>query len=273
MDNFHTVGKLAKPPLVYTAGVVSINLKDIDEYIGKIQDTLKENYPGSSEMEMSIKQINPVDGDISDKKIKHYAINAPDLNWGVLITEQQFIFHTVKYKTFDEFYTRFSEALSTVMEITGTKYHSGLAFRQIDNFELVEGEQKLSDCVNERFLSMDLPSSISNDGSRFLRQEHRHLFEDKTSVVLRTYTFESSSGPSIPEDLLPWCIGLNYKLLEQNIKEPPFLLADFEVGKQLEGKSEKILVQKIEKDFRKFHEHLYEIFNQVIKQDALERRT
>lgn len=271
MDSYKSVGQLKNPPLVYTAGFVFINLKNVDEYIGKIQDGLKDIYPGSSDVEMTVSEVNPI-GERKQRTIKHYAINDPDLKWGVVITEQRFILHTVDYQHFKNFGERFLLALSKFIEITGLKYHSGLAYRQIDNFCLTKGEKCLADCIDKRFLSITLPDSIESCQPNFLRQEHRYSLANSSSIILRTYTFEKNRGASIPEDLIPLCISLNHKILESNIKDPPFMLADFEINRILDGKSERIIAEKIIEELDKFHKYSSLIFREVIKPEALERR-
>lgn len=271
MKNYQSVGQLTKPPLVYTAGFVFINLKNVEEYVGKIQDALKDSYPGSSEVEMTVSEITPI-GERKQRTIKHFAINDPDLNWGIVITDSRFIFHTVDYKHFKDFGEKFTYVFSKFIEITGLKYHSGLAYRQIDNFTLEAKENALNDCVDGRFLSINLPELIETCTPNFLRQEHRYSLENNSSLVLRTFTFEKNKGPSIPEDLMPLCISLDPKILERNIKSPPFMLADFEVNRILDGKSEKILVDNVVAELDEFHKYSSVMFREVIKKEALERR-
>lgn len=272
MKNYQSVGQLSKPPLVYTAGFVFINLKNIEEYIGKIQDVLKDAYPGTSEVEMKVSEVSPI-GERTQRTIKHFAMNDPDLKWGVVVTDHRFILHTVDYQHFEDFGKRFEDVFSKFLDVTGLQYHSGLAYRQIDNFTLLEGEGSLSDCVDEKFLSLRLPSAIEESKPNFLRQEHRYSLQEDSSIILRTFTFENNRGPSIPEDLIPLSISLNHKILEKNIKDPPFMLADFEVNRVLDGKSEKIVVSDVVQELDKFHKYSSLIFRQVIKKDALERRT
>lgn len=271
MKDYKSVGQLSYPPLVYTAGFVFINLKNIEEYVGKIQDILKDMYPGTSELEMKVSEVNPI-GEKTQKTIKYFAMNDPELRWGVVVTDHRFILHTIDYKHFNDFGAKFKEAFTKFLKVTGLQYHSGLAYRQIDNFSLLEGENSLSECVDEKFLSLNLPSAIEESKPNFLRQEHRYSLQGNSSIVLRTFTFENNKGPSIPEDLIPLSISLNHKILEQNIKEPPFMLADFEVNRILDGKSEKISVEDIVDELDKFHKYSSLIFRQVIKKDALDRR-
>ncbi|GEM_PF-4356808 len=270
MNNYESIGKLSKPPLVYTASFLFISLPNIQEYIGKIQDRLRDDYPGFSTMEMTVNDINPITGQRKDQAITHYVMNDPDLNCGIVVTANRLIFQTVDYSHFKDFGEKFARIIEVVVEITKLRHHSGLAFRQVDNISAVEGEIGLSDCITGEFIGPEL-DAIRGVSRNYSRQEHTYTIQNNTSVIIRTFSFENIQGQGIPHDLVPLIISLNPDIMGREPKKG-FMLADFEVIRNLDGKYVPMDTKKIVSDLDSFHEYASLAFRKVIKPDALDRR-
>ena len=268
MDEYQSIGQLTKPPLVYTAGFVAISLPAIQDHIGKLQDRLRDEYPGFETMEIGISQVNPLSGEKINSSVSQYVMNGPDKLWGVLVTRDRIIFHTISYSHFADFGQRFKAVLDIFKEVTSLKYHSGIAFRQIDNISPIENEIGLAGCINNRFLAPTILSGINND---FARQEYHYKVADGASVVQRLYAFENKMGPSVPADLLSLYVALDAHIMNKLIT-PPYMLADFEASRFLNGKSEMFDTDKMISELDVFHKYASLAFREVIANEALSRR-
>ncbi|TAF74935.1 MAG: TIGR04255 family protein [Alphaproteobacteria bacterium] len=269
MQNYESVGKLKNPPLVYTAGFVFINLQNIHEYIRKIQDKLRDEYPGSSTLEVVISEVDHT-GRTADREIKHYVFNDPDLNWGLVLTENRLILQTIQYEHFKDFGERFQKAINIFHEVTRLKYHSGIAFRQVDRIPLPK-ESEPSDIITDKFLPPKFPQ-IEATVHAFSRQEHMVSIEKDTSLIIRTYSFAEKQGAHIPNDLVPLRLALNPDLMNKPPHDSPLIMADFEVIRNMGGKSEPFNSIAVIEEMNEFHQFASLAFRAVITPEELNRR-
>jgi len=275
MGEYRGVGELAIPPLVYTAAFVFIDIAEIEKYSAKLQDILRDEYPGFSTMQISVQEhrpegLRPID-------IPHFIYNDPNLEWGVIIRNNRFVFHTTAYKNFQGFCAKFQNVFEKFLEVTKLKHYSGIAYRQIDHFTALEGieEKKLSDTVYEKFLS-SITHAIPQSVPMFSRHESIYKIEDKVRATVRNYVFnEETSGPFVPDDLIPFYLALDPTIASNphNFRvNPPAVMADFEAIKNLRPRNEEIALGGMINDLDKLHQYVSLLFREVILPEALERR-
>lgn len=270
MATYKKLGKLKHPPLVYSMAVVLINLQSIKSYIQKIQDELRNEYPGFASARFIVGAsgaINPLN-QLSEETVDHYILNSADLSWGIVLTKDRIVLQTVAYEDFGDFGKRFKAVLDRVKNATNLKYHSGIAFRHIDNIKPVKPEKGLADFLNKKYL---IPDLFKDDCvEMFHRQESRYKFKSSFAIA-RLYAFYNESGPRVPIDLLPYYSALNPNMIDTEVKAP-YALGDFEANQLLDGKSEEFNTEKIIADLDKLHQSASLAFRGIMSPDALTRR-
>ncbi len=135
--NYTSVGHLEKQPLVYTIAVIHYNLDSYEKYVPELQDRLrKAGYPIKDEVEVSM-------GDAPGRIIsqERYAqFNDPNSEWGGIVTKNRVVFHTRKYNQSEDFLARLSKFIDIIFSTCEIDWINGVAFRQIDNVTLEDGE-------------------------------------------------------------------------------------------------------------------------------------
>lgn len=269
MKSYRPIGKLDKPTLVYTMGVLLYSLPNIGKYINDIQDNLKDDYPSYTEMELAIGGPSFTDPTkIEEKVVKQYVLNNPDSTWGLMFSQDRITLHTKNYEGFADFAKKFRIALQKFFEITGLKYYSGIAFRHIDNIIPMEGKESLLDCVKERFVPPTIPDE-ENHGKNG-RVEYKYRLGAR-NLISRLYTFEDGLGPVVPQDLFPNYISLNLSSMKKSVKSP-YILADFEANNLYGGVSRLFNLDESLSELDSLHKYASYAFREFMREDALKRR-
>lgn len=270
MEQYKPIGKLKKPTLVYSMGVVLISLPNIGEYINKIQDGLRDYYPVFGKLEITVNSFS-ADNKSNQETITNYLLNDPDSSWGILISPERIVFHTTSYDGFKDFQGKFQSVLEKIFKITKLKYFSGLAIRHIDNISTIEGETSLSEIIKSNYLTQNIYGG--DEEKKTSKHEYKYKIGSRV-LASRLYVFETDNGPNVPKDLFPNYISLLGEKAPQidGAVKHPYVLADFEANNLFNNIAQEFKINNISKELDELHKYASHAYCEIMLPDALKRR-
>lgn len=268
--NDTSIGHLGSQPLVYTIAVVHYNLDSYETYVPKLQEQLRKvGYPIKDDVEVT---MGDVPGRITQQE-KYVQFNDPNSEWGGIVTKNRVVFHTTAYKDSADFIEKFSNFIKVIFETCEIEWINGIAFRQIDNVTLMEGEESLSDAVQSRYLP-----TYNEEGpnASAYRTEEVQAFklDEKWSIQLLSRTNVNMSQPSsyIPSDLFLFAQALLTPNIIRDSKSE-FVMGDFEAATIANGKAMSYNLDRVIDIIRDLHSHCSRVFHeQFMKLEAIHRR-
>jgi uncharacterized protein (TIGR04255 family) len=269
MEGYKSLGQLSKAPLVYTIGVVYISVQKMEAYVSDIQDALRAEYPGFAQHRVESLEINkgPMGQVIANQNVsQQWAFNDPELEWGVLLTPDRIILHTVKYKHFDDFGKKFRSVLKIIQEKTQLDYYQKIAFRYIDNV-VPEKKEGLKDYLCERFLSPEILSNHLSDAMARMEYSYQTTFG---RLFLRIYNFTSENSLNVPSDLIHAINVLNPDAVKE-VKSPFALIDTDHMEFQKSSKSRPFDLEEIISRMDEMHQYASMSFRQIVKKDVIEK--
>jgi uncharacterized protein (TIGR04255 family) len=137
-------GRMAKPPVFYTIGVIKFNaVLDIEAYITKIQKDLRHEYPDFSQDLMTSFQIHAPTSkqpDIQTTLTTRWHFRDASTTSGYAVTANSLMFHTTEYKDSDHFIESLLKGVTILHSHVNLSYLDGVAVRILDAVVPREGE-------------------------------------------------------------------------------------------------------------------------------------
>lgn len=136
---------LPQAPLVYTLGVVHFPaVPEIDRFVPRFHDAVRERYPILSSMQMAQANVQmSSDGLKVDQSIAPlWQFASPDRRWGFVLSPQVLALHTVGYESHGSFAEAFAWGLRALVEVPDVKlaYAEAVGIRYVNRIVPQEGE-------------------------------------------------------------------------------------------------------------------------------------
>lgn len=159
------VGKLTHAPLVLTVAALQIQqVMSFDDYIPKIQDALRDQYPGTGKIQQQVTQVTAVDTSapkVTQRTTTRLLMSSPDRLWLAHANEDVIsLMTTANYQDFDEFEARFQQVIRVVCDVMRIKFFTRLGFRQIDNITDFNGlalSKQIESSIQMPATALDFP--------------------------------------------------------------------------------------------------------------------
>jgi uncharacterized protein (TIGR04255 family) len=110
---------MKNPPLIYSLGMIRFpRLPDIERYIDKFMESIRDKYPIDDRITTKIFNANftPDGVTINPEETKVWQFASIDRSWGFVLTDQTFCLHTSKYRDYQDFRERFGFGINALRQ-------------------------------------------------------------------------------------------------------------------------------------------------------------
>lgn len=177
----NTYKKLENQPLKFVLAEFRFSpVMQISEYIPKLQEALRKEYPIPDKKGDQVVQVQP--GGISVTQIDRWAFISANKRSAIDINQERLVYVTADYPRFEGFAEACSKALNSLIEIVEPSLILRIGLRYSDLVIVDEGE-KISDLVDSQF---GTPSCINNLGTIQQQRSESFLSTKLGGLAIRT---------------------------------------------------------------------------------------
>lgn len=223
----NTFGKLKNAPLTVVLVEVSFGfIKDIETYIGKLQDIYRKNhYPEYATAEMQ--NLHVSNNQIRIEGLTTWQFFTADKTKGFDINANHIVFYSLKYERFPSFLDDFIKILEIFIKIVEPAILPKIGLRYSNLIKPIDGEDVLS-YIDSNFAY--IPKLLDEVDSLQCRVEN-HIIKDPYKAIIRSIygDFDINYSPDLLANPL---VAPNFKDTEQTTR----LLFDIDVYSEQESR-------------------------------------
>lgn len=109
------------------------SIRNIEQYIPKLQDTLRQNrFPIDKSTPVRELLIDSISGKVSQQHRQHWEFRTYDETWSCIVNESAVVFQTTKYNNFDDFCDQLSMIMNHLSNIIGSLIVERIGLRYIN---------------------------------------------------------------------------------------------------------------------------------------------
>ncbi|ADJ27329.1 TIGR04255 family protein [Nitrosococcus watsonii] len=173
--------KLENQPLKFVLAEFRFSpVMQIAEYIPKIQEALRKQYPIEKTQSEQTVQVQP--GGIAVSTVNRWAFISADKKSAIEINQERLVYITAEYPRFDGFSAACKQAIETLVDIVEPSLILRIGLRYSDLITIDDGEE-ITELVNEHF---GLPSCIESLGVARQHSTDTFLRTDMGGLAIRT---------------------------------------------------------------------------------------
>lgn len=154
---------LKNAPLIYTLGMIQFpKVPGIERFIDQFLDKIRNEYPLVDEVKVPIfnADFSPHGIQIGQHESKLWQFMAVDRKWGFVLTEQALCLHTLDYRDFTNFSSRFQKGIEAFLKVPGIgiNWMTAIGIRYV-NLVVTKDNHSLEDYLDSWVLPTEPPQS------------------------------------------------------------------------------------------------------------------
>lgn len=173
--------KLDNQPLIFVLAEFRFSpVMQIAEFIPKIQEALRKQYPIPNKRSEQTVQVQP--GGISVSSVDRWAFISANKKSAIEINQERLVYITAEYPRFAGFSDACKQAIDTLVNIVEPSLILRIGLRYSD-LVLVDGDESITDLVDQHF---GLPNCIDSLGANRQHSTETLLNTNMGGLLIRT---------------------------------------------------------------------------------------